>query len=96
MAKQALGRGLSALLGDDRPETSEAAPVELDIDVIEPNPEQPRTRFAESALNDLALSIRANGIVQPLLVRRMDGHAPEARHALRRSARDDDPRGDLP
>ena len=70
MAKQALGRGLSALLGDERPDTSEAAPVELDIDVIEPNPEQPRTRFAESALNDLALSIRANGIVQPIVVRK--------------------------
>jgi len=71
MARQPLGRGLSALLGD----TPATAPVEIavnevDIDLIDPNPEQPRTRFVESAMDELAASIRSNGIVQPIVVRR--------------------------
>ncbi len=68
MAKQALGRGLSALLGED---TANRTPdSEIDIDLIEPNPEQPRTRFVEAALDELAGSIVANGIIQPIVVRR--------------------------
>jgi len=72
MARQALGRGLSALLGDDEPDSprSETIVSELDIDLIQPNPEQPRTRFTESALDELAQSISANGVVQPIVVRR--------------------------
>ncbi|MEO8041237.1 MAG: ParB/RepB/Spo0J family partition protein, partial [Acidobacteriota bacterium] len=72
MARQALGRGLSALLGDDSlaPATAESALNEIDIDLIQPNPEQPRTRFTESALDELAQSIAANGVVQPIVVRR--------------------------
>jgi ParB family chromosome partitioning protein len=72
MARQALGRGLSALLGDEDPRapTSETLVNELDIDLIQPNPEQPRTRFTDSALEELAQSIAANGIVQPIVVRR--------------------------
>ena len=70
MAKQALGRGLSALLGDDNSRSLPVAPNEVDIDLIEPNPEQPRSRFAETALNDLAQSIQTNGIVQPIVVRK--------------------------
>src|SRR4051794_13165715 len=77
MARQPLGRGLSALLGDDKPsnEAPIGAPatdsnVEIDIDLIEPNPEQPRTRFADVNLDELAASIRANGVVQPIVVRR--------------------------
>ncbi len=68
MARQSLGRGLSALLGDDL----EKDPVanEIDIELIRPNPEQPRTRFKDSALDELAQSIAANGVVQPILVRR--------------------------
>jgi ParB family chromosome partitioning protein len=46
--------------------------VELDIDLIEPNNFQPRTTFDEERLEQLAQSIRANGIIQPLLVRRTD------------------------
>jgi ParB family chromosome partitioning protein len=72
MAKQALGRGLSALLGEDTAKT-EAIQTEIDIDLIEPNPDQPRTRFAEGALDELAASIVANGIVQPIVVRRLGG-----------------------
>lgn len=67
MARQSLGRGLSALLGDTTP--VEDQPNELDIDLIKPNPEQPRTRFTESALEELAQSIAANGVVQPIVVR---------------------------
>ena len=70
MAKQALGRGLSALLGEDTTMRVGEAPAEIDIDLIEPNPEQPRTRFAETALDELARSITANGIVQPIVVRK--------------------------
>ena len=67
MARQPLGRGLSALLGDESPQDNI---LELGIDQIEPNSEQPRTRFTEKALDGLAQSIIANGIVQPIVVRR--------------------------
>jgi ParB family chromosome partitioning protein len=71
MARQALGRGLSALLGDDNlaPAATGTPINEIDIDLIQPNPEQPRTRFTESALDELAQSIAANGVVQPIVVR---------------------------
>jgi ParB family chromosome partitioning protein len=46
--------------------------VEVDIDLIEPNSFQPRTNFNEERLEELAQSIRSNGIIQPLLVRRID------------------------
>jgi len=68
MARQSLGRGLSALLGDTKPIDEQFN--ELDIDLIRPNPEQPRTRFTESALEELTQSIAANGVVQPIVVRR--------------------------
>lgn len=71
MARQTLGRGLSALLGEDAAPALDAASPEIDIDLIEPNPEQPRTRFPESSLDELAQSIRANGVVQPIVVRRI-------------------------
>lgn len=70
MARKALGRGLSALLGDDAGKNGQEELVELDIDLIEPNSEQPRTIFEETSLEELAQSIRANGIVQPILIRR--------------------------
>src|SRR6516164_4310448 len=44
-------------------------PMQLDIDLIEPSPYQPRTRFREAALDELARSIQASGIIQPLVVR---------------------------
>ncbi len=72
MAKQPLGRGLSALLGDETPKSE--ATLEIGIDQIEPNSEQPRTRFGEKALDELAQSITANGIVQPIVVRRRGGN----------------------
>jgi ParB family chromosome partitioning protein len=72
MARQPLGRGLSALMGDEKSAPlTESGLREVDIDLIEPNPEQPRTRFAEEKLVELAASIRANGIVQPILLRQV-------------------------
>ncbi|HEY8563348.1 MAG TPA: ParB/RepB/Spo0J family partition protein [Pyrinomonadaceae bacterium] len=70
MARQVLGRGLSALLGEETTKASGEELLDLDLDLIEPNSEQPRTRFAEENLEELAQSIRANGIVQPIVVRR--------------------------
>ena len=71
MARQTLGRGLSALLGDENVTTSSGEFTnEIDIDLIEPNPQQPRTRFADENLEELARSIQSNGIVQPIVVRR--------------------------
>jgi ParB family transcriptional regulator, chromosome partitioning protein len=45
--------------------------LQIDIDLIDPSPYQPRTRFAEAGLEELAQSIRASGIIQPLVVRRL-------------------------
>lgn len=64
-----LGRGLSALL-PETPANANENLLELDTDLIEPSPSQPRTHFDESRLEELAQSIKTNGIVQPLLVRR--------------------------
>ena len=75
MARQTLGRGLNALMGDAPIPATEVATgtIELDIDLIEPNPQQPRTRFDDSNLGELAQSIRANGVIQPIVVRRHSG-----------------------
>src|SRR5215218_622462 len=74
MARQTLGRGLSALLGEDTQPSEPVSPSsELDIHLIKPNAEQPRTRFAEAALEELTQSIRANGVIQPIVVRKVEG-----------------------
>src|SRR6266581_3788100 len=97
MARNALGRGLGALIRELEGKRSEPAPPppqpqatatnasaaaamparqpmqggpqEIDIDLIEPSPYQPRTKFHEQALDELARSIKASGIIQPLVVR---------------------------
>ena len=96
MARNALGRGLGALIRElegKKPEPApeppqpqptaagsaaaamparqpiQGGPQEIDIDLIEPSPYQPRTRFHEQALDELARSIKASGIIQPLVVR---------------------------
>lgn len=69
MTRNPLGRGLGALLQADRPNTSDAS-FDLDTDLIDPGAMQPRVRFDEAKLEELAQSIRSNGVVQPLLVRR--------------------------
>ncbi len=70
MNRKVLGRGLSALISEDTPKQENNGLLEIDLDLIQPNPEQPRTRFTDNALDELAQSIRANGIVQPIVVRR--------------------------
>src|SRR6476660_6665917 len=75
MNRKALGRGLGALLSSDSTIELGAEPSEVEIDSIVPGPMQPRTHFDEASLESLADSIRAHGIVQPLLVRRRaDGY----------------------
>ncbi|MFN8005554.1 MAG: ParB/RepB/Spo0J family partition protein [Terriglobia bacterium] len=69
MTRQALGKGLSALL-KDREATSEPELRELDLDLLEPNPYQPRQVFEEAKLEELSQSIRLHGFVQPLIVRK--------------------------
>jgi len=91
MPRNALGRGLEALIRERAPEPTAVATVPsapaaaaagpafapaapsgaqmVDIDLIEPSPYQPRTRFREEALDELARSISTNGIIQPLVLR---------------------------
>ncbi len=103
MSRNALGRGLGALIREPEPQVPVApsieentprtapavttggsaaaaapamtaapsGPLQVDIDLIEPSPYQPRTRFREEALDELARSIQSSGIIQPLVVRRV-------------------------
>jgi ParB family chromosome partitioning protein len=73
LAKQrGLGKGLEALFADNNTDETQGA-VTLKIGEIEPNREQPRKRFEEEALTQLAESIRTHGVIQPLLVRPLAG-----------------------
>ncbi len=67
--RPALGKGLSALI-PDAPEPVRAGSLELDVDLLEPNRFQPRTHVDAAGIEDLARSIKANGMVQPIVVRR--------------------------
>ena len=70
--RSGLGRGLEALIPDLQP-----AVEEVDVDLIAPNPQQPRTAFDPESLAELAESIREHGIIQPLIVSRpAPGGAP--------------------
>jgi len=102
MPRNALGRGLGALIREPEPQSSgappraadagvspasripvgltsavavgpgqsaPAGPLQIDIDLIQPSPYQPRTRFREEALDELARSIQASGIIQPIVLR---------------------------
>jgi ParB family transcriptional regulator, chromosome partitioning protein len=104
MPRNALGRGLGALIREPEPQVPVVSPVgghapaasaptgggsaaaaapamspapissgplQIDIDLIEPSPYQPRTRFREQALDELARSIQSSGIIQPLVVRQV-------------------------
>ena len=74
--KRRLGRGLAALIGDDVVEA--ASPEDfrglrhLPIELLHPNPNNPRKTFREEELEDLARSIREKGLLQPLVVRQRD------------------------
>jgi ParB family chromosome partitioning protein len=74
--KRGLGRGLSALLGDiakEEPIVSDAARSAgirtIPVGAIQPNPGQPRRHFDEAALDELAASVAARGLIQPIIVR---------------------------
>jgi ParB family chromosome partitioning protein len=71
--RPALGKGLSALIPDvveiNRPQ---GPPNEVDIDLITPNEHQPRHSLDDARLDELARSIRSNGVIQPIVVRRVD------------------------
>lgn len=78
--KNALGRGLGALLEDSPgkaktqdilPEVAKAGIFEISLDEIQVNPFQPRTHFDKEALEELAESIRVQGIIQPITVRKL-------------------------
>src|SRR6202045_3042455 len=96
MTRNALGRGLGALIREPEPQVptppapvapsypatpggaaaapardaaTSGGPLQIDADLIDPSPFQPRTRFREEALDELARSIKASGIIQPLVVR---------------------------
>ena len=68
--RPALGKGLSALIPDAPPAPPRTAPVEADIDRLAPNDFQPRGTLDEARLQELAQSIRANGLIQPIVVRK--------------------------
>lgn len=67
--RSGLGRGLDALLGSDQPSLDTSGRIqEISIDRLEPNPMQPRGDFDETALTELADSIREQGVIQPIVV----------------------------
>jgi len=72
--RPALGKGLSALIPDAIEQPAPAprsSPVEADIDRLDPNDFQPRVYVDDARLQELAQSIKANGIIQPIVVRRI-------------------------
>ena len=79
--RRGLGRGLASLLGDAEPvlAAQPAVPSELPLDAIVPNPDQPRAHIADDALRALAASIRASGVIQPVVVAPAE---PDGRHVL--------------
>ncbi len=86
-SKQVLGRGLGALIPgamdenktDLRAEEKSTTEIitKIPVDQIDPNPYQPRMEFDPDALNELAESIRQNGVIQPITVHRIDNHRYE-------------------
>jgi ParB family chromosome partitioning protein len=74
--RRGLGRGLSALLDEVDPEVAGAptAGGETAIELIQPNPDQPRRHFSEAEIEELADSIRQKGVLQPILVRPAPHH----------------------
>ncbi|HEY7188985.1 MAG TPA: ParB/RepB/Spo0J family partition protein [Vicinamibacterales bacterium] len=67
--RPALGKGLSALI-PDAPEPVRPGVLEVDVDRLSPNEQQPRLQIDDAKLEELATSIKANGVIQPILVRR--------------------------
>ncbi len=67
MSKKALGKGLDVFLPDDYGLIKNERLVEVDIDQLYPNPDQPRLKFDQESLEELAASIRETGLIQPLV-----------------------------
>lgn len=68
--RQALGKGLSALI-PDAPEPVRGSPIEVDVDRLAPNDFQPRAHADDARLQELARSITSNGVIQPIVVRKV-------------------------
>ena len=68
--RPALGKGLSALI-PDAPEPARPGAIEIDIDLIAPNDRQPRAHVDDARLEELARSIKENGVIQPILVQKI-------------------------
>jgi ParB family chromosome partitioning protein len=68
MMKKALGKGLGVFLPDDYGILKDERYAELDVEDISPNPLQPRMRFEQSSIEELARSMRESGVIQPILV----------------------------
>lgn len=77
--KPALGKGLSALIPDAMAVDQSRTSLEVDIDVLEANRYQPRTQYDDQRLAELAQSIATNGVIQPIIVRRLPTDAGLAR-----------------
>jgi len=79
-AKKGLGKGLGAMLGSTKPdletvlENSDGNILEIDINNIEPNRQQPRKRFDSAKLDELAASVQAFGIIQPIIVKKEENY----------------------
>jgi ParB family chromosome partitioning protein len=73
MKRKALGKGLSALLGDTAPAAPPSGSLDVPLESLEANPYQPRTVWDPARIDEMAASIRATGIIQPILVRRRAG-----------------------
>jgi len=70
--RQSLGRGLDSLIPKSL-ETESTGYQMGSTDLLKPNPSQPRKQFEQGALEELAESIKENGVIQPLIVRKTDG-----------------------
>jgi ParB family chromosome partitioning protein len=76
--RPALGKGLSALI-PDAAEPVRQGSVEVDIDLLAPSEKQPRVQMDDAKLEELAQSIRENGIIQPILVQKNRRSVPHHR-----------------
>jgi ParB family chromosome partitioning protein len=74
MSKKALGKGLGAFIPDEFSILKEERFAEIEIDEIRPNPFQPRMKFDDESIDELARSIRESGVVQPVLVTPEEDH----------------------
>ena len=72
--KQVLGRGLSAMLSTNETDTIKSSTNEINVDKISVNPFQPRSNFNNSSLQELSVSIKNIGIIQPITVRKIDNN----------------------